>query len=78
MGAIWEIAVAENGATFWIEAGRRYVACRCDAEVVHKVEARTGLKGAAALRAAEQELAEEAARRLAAHVALPLKLAFQD
>lgn len=74
--AMWEIAVAENGATFWVEAGRRYVACKCDPEVVRRVEESTGLKGAAALRAAEDELVQEAKRRLADHEDLPLRLAF--
>ncbi|ARP91163.1 hypothetical protein CAL14_13395 [Bordetella genomosp. 9] len=78
MGAIWEISVAEDGAAFWLETGCRYVACRCNADALRRVERHTGLKGAAALRAAEQELVEEAHRRLADHEALPLRLAYHD
>jgi hypothetical protein len=78
MGAIWEISMIEDGATFWLETGHRYVACRCTAEVLRRVERDTGLTGTAALRAAEDELIEEADRRLADHEPLPLRLAYHD
>jgi hypothetical protein len=76
--AIWEISLAEDGATFWLEAGKRYIACRCTADVVRKVEQSTGLTGAAALRAVESELVQEASKRLADHEELPLRLAFHE
>lgn len=78
MGAIWEISMVDGGATFWLETGHRYVACRCAAEVLRRVERGTGLTGVAALRAAENELVEEANRRLAEREALPLRLAYHD
>jgi hypothetical protein len=78
MGAIWEISMVDDGATFWLETGHRYVACRCTAEVLRRVERNTGLTGAAALRAAEGELVEEASRRLADRETLPLKLAYHE
>jgi hypothetical protein len=77
MAAIWEISMVDEGATFWLETGHRYIACRCTREVLERVERRTGLTGAAALRAAEEELVEEASRRLAEREVLPLRLAFQ-
>jgi hypothetical protein len=78
MGAIWEISMVEDGAVFWLETGQRYVACRCTADVLSRVERDTGLRGVAALRAAEDDLVEEASRRLADREALPLHLAYHD
>ncbi|OZI30182.1 hypothetical protein CAL29_19165 [Bordetella genomosp. 10] len=75
---IWEISVCENGAKFWLEDGRRYVVCLCSAEVLRKVEARTGLTGCAALRAAEGELIQEAHQRLLDHETPPLRLQYHD
>jgi hypothetical protein len=76
--AIWEISVAETGASFWLDTGRRYVACRCTADVLQRIERGTGLSGAAALRAVERELVEEANHRLADQEALPLCLDFHS
>jgi hypothetical protein len=78
MGAIWEISMVDDGAVFWLETGQRYVACRCPADALRRVERNTGLRGVAALRAAENELIEEARRRLADHEDLPLRLAYHD
>jgi hypothetical protein len=76
MAAIWEISMVEDGATFWLETGHRYIACRCTGDVLRRVERSTGLTGAAALRAAENELVQEATRRLADHEAPPLRLVY--
>jgi hypothetical protein len=78
MGGIWEISVMDDGVAFWLETGQRYIACRCTAEVLRRVERGTGLTGAAALRAVQDELVEEASRRLADHEALPLRLAYHE
>ncbi|CAM3707108.1 DUF1488 domain-containing protein [Bordetella sputigena] len=78
MAGIWEIAMVEDGAVFWLETGHRYVACRCTTDVLRRVERNTGLSGVAALRAAEDELVEEASRRLADREDLPLRLAYHD
>ncbi|AOB30758.1 hypothetical protein AKI39_08725 [Bordetella sp. H567] len=70
--------MVEDGAVFWLETGHRYVACRCTADVLRRVERSTGLSGVAALRAAEDELVEEASRRLADREALPLRIVYHD
>ncbi|ANN66394.1 hypothetical protein [Bordetella bronchialis] len=70
--------MVDDGALLWLETGHRYVACRCTADVLRRVERDTGLTGVAALRAAESELVEEANRRLADREALPLHLAYHD
>uniref|UniRef100_UPI0039EDFE0D hypothetical protein n=1 Tax=Bordetella sputigena TaxID=1416810 RepID=UPI0039EDFE0D len=70
--------MVEDGAVFWLETGHRYVACRCTTDVLRRVERNTGLSGVAALRAAEDELVEEASRRLADREDLPLRLAYHD
>jgi hypothetical protein len=44
---------------------------------LQRIERSTGLAGAAALRAVERELVEEANRRLAEHETLPLRLGFR-
>lgn len=75
--AIWEISIADTGVSFWLDTGRRYVACRCSADTLQRIERSTGLAGAAALRAVERELVEEANRRLAEHETLPLRLGFR-
>ncbi|MFC4274718.1 hypothetical protein [Achromobacter aloeverae] len=76
--AIWEISISESGAKFWLEDGRRYVVCLCSPEVLRRVEARTGLTGTAALRAAQGELIQEAHQRLVDHEAPPLRLQYHD
>ncbi|OWT77237.1 MULTISPECIES: hypothetical protein [unclassified Achromobacter] len=76
--AIWEISVSENGAKFWLEDGRRYVVCLCSADVLRRVEARTGLQGSAALRAVQGELIQEAHQRLVDQEPPPLRLLYHD
>jgi hypothetical protein len=78
MGSIWDIVLREDGATFWVEAGKRYVACRCGPDALRRVERKTGLTGAAALRAVQDELIAEASRRLADQEPLPLKIEYHD
>ncbi len=76
--AIWEIAITEQGARFWLEDGRRYVVCICSPEVVRKVEERTGLTGSDALRAVQGELIQEAHQRLLDQEAPPLQLRYHE
>ncbi|ALM83724.1 hypothetical protein [Bordetella sp. N] len=76
--AMWEISVCANGAKFWLEDGPRYVACTCSADVMRKVEAHTGLTGSAALRAAQNELIQEAHQRLVDLEPPPLRLQYHD